>query len=689
MSFLAYYKKIRGPEETAFRLRQKGWNILDRIKNFRLPGSPNRFNFEREDGSPQMLFFKADDSQQMIKRFVELFPHSRRKIVHEADNICENSFSVLGYKNLSFGDNGDINWHLDPTNKKVSPLIWWQKIDSSDNEAIGDPKVIWELNRHQYFLLLGLAYRLSGDIKYKERLFFLLNSWFTSNPPKKGINWASSIELAFRAIAWIWTYHLLNGENEFPRKLLSTLLGFLHLQAEHIAHNLSTYFSPNTHLTGEALGLFYLGLFLAGDRKAENWAATGKQILLEQLPRHVLEDGGYVERSLWYHRYTVDIYLHFYLLARASNINLPENVETALESLGEFLIYSSRPDRTIPLIGDDDGGRLLPLDRLKAADLRGLFSTLSVIFRRGDFKYLSHGYQEETFWLLGPDSKEVYDNIIPHEPRSISKGFKKTGYFFMRDNWSESANYLAFDCGSHGWLNCGHAHADLLSFQIVSGGQAIVVDPGTYTYCGALRDHFRGTECHATVKVDGFSPAITDGLFKWKLTPEHELLDWRTSKTYDYVAGRMKSDTNWTHLREIFFIKPHLFLISDSLEGDGKHTVEIRFPLFGREWNVVGNKCLSKDDSKPFSIECVNNKNLNPQLVDSWFSPVYGQKIPGYDLVFKGLLEFPCKLGFLINPSENACNVEFSEGAGDSKFKIFSKRTNSEIFAYGIVARET
>jgi hypothetical protein len=36
----------------------------------------------------------------------------------------------------------------------------------------------------------------------------------------------------------------------------------LYAQGRHIESYLSTYFSPNTHLTGEALGLYYLGTCL-------------------------------------------------------------------------------------------------------------------------------------------------------------------------------------------------------------------------------------------------------------------------------------------------------------------------------------------------------------------------------------------------------------------------------------------
>ena len=65
----------------------------------------------------------------------------------------------------------------------------------------------------------------------------------------------------------------------------------------------------------------------------------------------------------------------------------------------------------------------------------------------------------------------------------------------MRDGWTRESNYLLFDCGPHGSLNCGHAHADALSFDVAANGRTVLVDPGTYTYTGSkeLRDWFRSS----------------------------------------------------------------------------------------------------------------------------------------------------------------------------------------------------
>jgi hypothetical protein len=73
-------------------------------------------------------------------------------------------------------------------------------------------------------------------------------------------------------------------------------------------------FRPNTHLTGEALGLFYIGTIFPEFKESERWRTTGLSILNQQLNRHVQSDGVYFEQSTYYHRYTTDFYLHLKIL---------------------------------------------------------------------------------------------------------------------------------------------------------------------------------------------------------------------------------------------------------------------------------------------------------------------------------------------------------------------------------------
>ena len=181
--------------------------------------------------------------------------------------------------------------------------------------ACGDHKVIWELNRHQHWL--ALAASILADRRrrrYRDRFIAELTSWLDANPPLVGVNWASMLELAFRSISWLWAFSCSSrtaGPKDPPMAdspwLVDLLVG-LDRQLTHIERNLSHYFSPNTHLLGEALALYVAGRALPELAASARRAATGRRVLLTEIDRQIAADGGHCERSTHYHRYTLDFY---------------------------------------------------------------------------------------------------------------------------------------------------------------------------------------------------------------------------------------------------------------------------------------------------------------------------------------------------------------------------------------------
>jgi hypothetical protein len=655
--------------EGAYRLKQFIWNGIDFIKHEILC-------MRSKARGPQTIklsdrfFICGDGHGEFRAKFEEFFPGRSDTIIEKANKICNHYFDILGNANILWGSDEVVNWHFNPLSKKTAPNVWWQRINLLNTSLFGDIKFIWELNRHQHFLCLALAYGLSDEIRYKDEFLRQIESWIDCNMPKRGVNWCSSLELAYRSIAWTWSLYMFHID--VTKRQYHSIVDLLILHGDHIHNNLSIYHSPNTHLTGEALALYYLGSCFPGLPTSSKWITTGKRILLQEVQKQVLSDGGYMERSLYYHKYTTEIYLHFLLLARINGDNLPDRIFSTIEKLGSFLMYSCLPDRTLPAIGDDDGGRLLPFCTDEPSDLKGLFSTLAVLFQRGDFKYLSEGYREETFILLGPGSKSIYDSIAPFAPLNTSKEFISSGYFFMRNNWSQNATYVSFDCGPHGWLNCGHAHADMLSFQVFSGSRPIIIDQGTYSYVGKYRDYFRGPEGHSIVKVDGCYPAVGKGPFHWAEIPQHEFIGWVSTNRYDYVSGMMSGEINWKHNRELFFVKPGIILVCDSITTVGKHQFEIRFPLYGSEWTIEDNRCQLNIQEYHCIIECVSNQTLIPELVDSWVSRCYGHKIPSQTLLFKGSFTDRCSLAFMVNLSDDTYHVERLTSMNNDYFTICS-----------------
>jgi hypothetical protein len=255
------------------------------------------------------------------------------------------------------------------------------------------------------------------------------------------------------------------------------------------------------------------------------------------------------------------------------------------------------------------------------------------LFARGDYKFVSAKATEELLWLLGVEGLEEYDSVVAHEPAETSKAFADGGYFVMRDGWSDKSNYLLFDCGPHGALNCGHAHADALSFELAANGRTVLVDPGTYTYTGSkeMRDWFRSAQAHNTVTLDGVSSSIPDGAFTWKTIEPCRLIEWITTENYVYVCGESAGV-----VRSIFFLKGKYWVIRDTLKSTTEHRADIYFH-FDSTTNPTLADGLIREPESGLTIRVVGNGRWIEE--NQWISHCYGQKEPAKVFRFSAVLK--------------------------------------------------
>src|SRR5215510_3558541 len=394
--------------------------------------------------------------RSIVEMMDRRFPGERDAIIKTAKDALAGKFSLLGHANLSFGEPADstIDWRLDPVSGKRAPLSHWSRLDPLDPLCGGDPKIVWELNRHAHFVTLGQAYWLTNDNRFAKGVVDQVTSWINANPVGIGVNWASSLEAAFRSIAWLWALSLIIDSGEVTTDFFARALKSLIAHGRHIERYLSYYFSPNTHLTGEALGLYYLGLALPELKRAKGWRELGLQILLDQALKQTRPDGVHFEQSSYYHRYTTDFYTHLMALIQANEILIDREsglmLRQKVEAMLDYLMWITRPDGSSPLLGDDDGGRLIKLGPRAANDFRDTLAIGAAIFKRGDQKYVAGKAPVEMLWLIGPEGVTCYDQLKMEAPREISREFMSSGYFVMRDGWRRDSSYVLIDCGSHG-----------------------------------------------------------------------------------------------------------------------------------------------------------------------------------------------------------------------------------------------
>src|SRR5687767_12972173 len=376
-------------------LSRRDWPAAHRHLEDVLRARPSRFVIDAQDVGPLR--------DQILNRW----PDAAADAATRADRILEGDYDVLGYRQLRFvRDGAAIDWHFDPVSHRTAPRTFWADVPFLD-PRLGDHKVIWEINRHQHWLALGRALWLTGDRRYGAAIADQLTGWLDDNPPLFGINWASMLELGFRSLSWLSAMHMLLAD--LPRTaeadeshdedvwLVDLLIG-LDRQLRHIEQNLSHYFSPNTHLTGEALALYVAGQSVPELARGPRWADIGRAILLREIPRQIEADGGHAERSLHYHRYTHDFYMLALLVAeRAGDDEAADVLREAVGRLAIFLRAVTDETGRIPQIGDDDGGTLWQITGRDSADVRDSLALSALVLDRPELT--QWGLCEETFWL--------------------------------------------------------------------------------------------------------------------------------------------------------------------------------------------------------------------------------------------------------------------------------------------------
>jgi heparinase II/III-like protein len=689
--------KTMSVSEVAYRGRQEAYKLLERVRAngngpmsasrvFKLSQAPTTLSnrvpsgidtdfslaakilWNRFEQSGATRFFEGASNSESATILNEELSDAASRIVATADQILEGRFDLLGYEDLSFG--APIDWRLDPVSGRRSPLVHWSRVNPLDPSAVGDSKVVWELNRHQWLMHLGQAYRLTGDETYARAFATYVRQWIRGNPPGMGINWASSLEVALRILSWSWALFLFRGSNALSPDLFVRMLEGISYHAAHVEKYLSYYFAPNTHLTGEALGLFYAGTLFPELPQACRWRELGARILIEESERQILPDGVYFEQSTCYQRYTAEIYLHFLILAERNQLTLPRTLIDRVQRLLDVLLALNRPNGSLPDIGDADAGWLLPFDVRASDDGRGVFALAAALFNRTDYAWAARGSAPETIWLLGPGGHKKYRRLEPAAPRSARmQAYPNGGYVVMRSGWTRDAHQLIFDVGPLSSPKSGHGHADLLAIQCSVFGEPYIVDPGTccYTPEPEWRNFFRGSSAHSTITVDGEGQAISTGPFHWKERPQARLRRWLTTTEYGFADAEHDAYRRLTdpvlHRRRVIFVKSRYWIIIDDLLGAAAHQVDLRLQFADlqantepADWTRVNGKTGGALLIRTFASAPLQTRLVagSVEPIQGWISPVYGCRRPAPVLIRSAFVKLPFRAVTLLLPSHDA-----------------------------------
>lgn len=597
------------------------------------------------------------------------YPESISNTKLDAEEIIDHKFSFLGSDKIKLDKK--INWHADFKNK-----YYWNKnkyyignlyyLNYLKDEICADVKIPWELSRFHHLITLGKAYWYTNDEKYTNEFMNQIDSWIKNNKPELGVNWACTMDVAIRAINWIWGFYFFESSEYLDPKFKILFYKNLYLHGLIIFNNLELE-NRNNHLLSNYLGLIYVGIFFKETKDGKKWLMKGIDGIKKEIKIQVNPDGVDYEYSICYHKLVTEIFISAILLCINNNIKFPKWFMDHLEKMIEFIMYYIKPDGSAPQIGDCDDGRIHILSNYgnwNKLDHRYLLSIGAYLFNRKDFLDQSNSISEETFWLLG--EKLNYKNFVENYHTLSSKSFLYSGIYIMR----EKTFYMIIDGSSPiPKTPQGHRHNSALSFELFAYDKSFILDTGSYVYTAnkEMRNLFRSTKYHNTIEIDknDQNSYIKDEIFDMGTDAKVNIGKWETNSKYDYLDmehyGYKRLKNPIIHRRQIYFDKKRkLWIIKDSLNGDGKHKFDLYFHLAPMKLEIHDNHMICSNFKVGANIAIIplECSKLFSEVSEGWISYNYGKKVKAPILKYSKNMNAPTTFVTLIFPFEDKKELE-------------------------------
>ncbi|MDQ1065979.1 alginate lyase family protein [Streptomyces canus] len=579
-----------------------------------------------------------------------------KRLIAEADRLMDGHVEFFG---VVRDDLADPDWWRDPKTGRRAPSGYAFDVPYRSEDAVGDIKQIWEPSRHQYLTQLAAAYAITGNERYAERVAEHLRSWWSANPPLRGVHWISGIELGIRLLSWVWIRRLLDGwpgaADLFEGNPVARNQIWHHQR--WLAAFPSRGSSANNHVIAEAAGQFAAACAFDWFPSSTRWRADALRSLDRHLRGNTYGSGLNRELATEYHGLVLELGLAALAEADAAAVPVPASVRLVLlrmtDALAAVVDNRLRPPRQ----GDADDGHGLIVDGAGTDRWASLLATGDAVFGRLDW------WPEVTVTdvrtpLLAALVKSTELSVT--RPASRPAHFADAGMTILR---GPEEIWCRCDGGPHGFLSiAAHAHADALSVEVRHDGVDVLADPGTYCYHGQpeWRQYFRSTLGHNTLQLDGGDQSVSGGPFLWTRHAESRVLVADASGEVARWSAEHDGYQGSVHRRrvELTAASQELRLV-DEVSGP-RRTVNLAFHLGPAiTADLVGNRAQltwtrdGEDRSAVLDLPAqlswqAHRGETEPPL--GWYSAGFGRKEPTTTLIGTGSTDgtesFTTVLGF-------------------------------------------
>ena len=315
---------------------------------------------------------------------------------------------------------------------------------------------LWNFNLHyfEYCVPIAARYVRTGDATAPELFKQLVCSWIGACEYPRGDAW-HPYTISLRLVNWLICLDLFGKVLTADDDFMGAFSASIYRQYRHLLANQEKHLLANHYL--ENLKTLVICALLFGENDV---LADVERDYLAQLDEQVLPDGVHYERSMMYHKLILEGLLRVELAYRSAGKAAPAKVAFKVRQMIDAMASIERGMGKTPFFND-------------AAD----------------------GVAKECGSLICA-CRDVYG----YEPDDTKTAFLDSGFYKLYDG-NAALVFFAGEPGPRYML--GHAHCDLLSFELSVGGIPAIVNSGTFAYQSELRSYFRSTAAHNTATVDG------------------------------------------------------------------------------------------------------------------------------------------------------------------------------------------
>ncbi len=489
-----YWHRLRAmsPGEMTLHARKK-WRQLDAKRTswpeVDLAGSGTFPKLPKPENAPEVL-------REALKRDVE--------------NILGGRWRFFGHLEVQVDD--PPQWQFDYlVRRDVESTESSFKLNYRSLADGVDSKLVWEPSRWNQLVRLAMAAYVLGDRRAGEKCVEWLEDWVKHNPPYRGWNWTSALEVGLRLVQFAWMDALLGnlrftnddlrGGGFFEERLSKLRSAILAPHVSYAWRHKSFGSSANNHLLGELVGCLvatarWPGLATCGASLEELQRRWEREVLAQ-----FAEDGGNKEQALNYHLFSWEFCWQARMALVAAGRTISLEVDERLRRAAQFFVDVQVPSDPWDY-GDSDSAFVTPL-----------FADETKVVAEWHEWFQVPGKEQALEYWMGEARRGLRFQISDFKDGEW-RHLQASGYVVRCENdWTIRWDLSPLGLGSI----AAHGHLDALHVSLWLRGVAMVIDPGTGAYHAdkQLRNWLASRDAHNCPMPESEEWPVRLGPFLW------------------------------------------------------------------------------------------------------------------------------------------------------------------------------